>query len=226
MINSVNKYIAKVTTVTDHGLIAGNTVSISGAIPSVYNVSGAIVLSGPTARYFEYEINSDPLSPAQGNISLIVPISQGNRIIPYGEIVDYSNTITPIVGIGKPKNFSLIRRGIGFNQDTDRIVSKGRNSSGNAIYNSVFKLEYFNPVFFTKITLESKIVSGFSAGQYITGSQSGAYAVIEGSPDSSFSSSNTLSSNTSSPIITSIYAGSFTNYNDNNKNDNKNDNNK
>jgi hypothetical protein len=192
VVNSVNKYIAKVTTVTDHGLIAGNTVSISGAIPSVYNVSGAIVLSGPTARYFEYEINSDPLSPAQGNISLIVPISQGNRIIPYGEIVDYSNTITPIVGIGKPKNFSLIRRGLGFNQDTDRIVSKGRNSSGNPIYNSVFKLEYFNPVFFTKITLESKIVSGFSAGQYITGSQSGAYAVIEGSPDSSFSSSNTL----------------------------------
>jgi len=188
----INVYIAKVTTVTDHGLISGNTINISGAIPSVYNVSGGIVLEGPSARYFEYEIDSDPQSVADGNIVLIVPISQGNRIVPYGEIIDYSNTITPVVGISKPKNFSLVKRGQGFNQDTDKIISKGRNVSGDQIYNSIFKLEYFNPIFFTKITLESKIVAGFSAGQYITGTQSGAYAVIEGSPDSSFSSSNIL----------------------------------
>jgi hypothetical protein len=37
--NGVNKYIAKVTTVTDHGLVAGNTISVSGAIPSTYNTT-------------------------------------------------------------------------------------------------------------------------------------------------------------------------------------------
>lgn len=188
----INKYIGKVTTVTDHGLVAGNVISINGAIPNTYNVSGATVLAGPIPRYFEYEIASDPGSAAAGNIVLIVPISQGNRITPYGEIVDYSNTITPVIGIAKSKNFSLVRRGQGFNQETDRIISKGRNTIGQEIYNSIFKLEYFNPIFFTKVTVESKIITGFSSGQYITGSQSGAYAVIEGSPDSSFSSSNTL----------------------------------
>ena len=188
----INKYIGKVTTVTDHGFVAGNVITISGAIPNTYNVSGGSVLDGPTPRYFEYEIASDPGSAAAGNIVLIVPISQGNRIIPYGEIVDYSNTITPVIGIAKSKNFSLVRRGQGFNQETDRIISKGRNAVGEEIYNSIFKLEYFNPIFFTKVTVESKIIAGFSSGQYITGAQSGAYAVIEGSPDSSFSSSNTL----------------------------------
>jgi len=192
VINGVNKYIAKMTTATDHGLVAGNTVSIAGAIPDAYNTNQAVVLSGPSAKYFEYEIISDPQSSATGNIILTVPISEGNKILPYGEIVDYSNTITPVIGIAKPKNISLVERGDGFNQETDRIISKGRDTSGNPIYNSIFKMEYFNPIFFTKLTLDSSIVAGFTPGQYVTGSQSNAYAVIEGSPDSSFSSSTEL----------------------------------
>ena len=188
----VNKYIAKVTTVTDHGLTAGNVISVSGAIPSAYNVNGGSVLAGPTSKYFEYELVSNPGSVASGNIILTVPVSETNRILPYGEIVDYSETITPVIGICKPKNFSLVKRGDGFNPETDRIISKGRDATGNEIYNSIFKLEYFNPIFFTKLTLDSPITSGFTSGLYITGSRSGAYAVIEGSPDSSFSSHSTL----------------------------------
>jgi len=192
VVNGINNYIAKVTTVTDHGLVAGNTIKISGAIPDAYNTTTGTVLSNVTARFFEYQIQEDPLSAASGQIVLTVPISQGNRILPFGEVVDYSKTITPVIGIAKPKNFSLVKRGFGFNQDTDKVLSKGRDESGNSTYNSVFKLEYFNPIFFTKLITESKIVAGFSSGQYVTGTQSGAYAVIEGSADSSFSSSNEI----------------------------------
>ena len=192
VVGGVNQYVAKVTTVTDHGLVAGNTIIVEGAIPSTYNTTGAIVLSGVTSKYFEYELGSDPGSVASGNIELTVPISEGNKIFPYGEIVDYSEVITPVIGVCKPKNISLQKRGAGFNQETDKILSKGRDASGNEVYNSIFKVEYFNPVFFTKLTLDSPVTTGFTAGKYITGQQSGAYAVVEGSADSSYSSFNTL----------------------------------
>ena len=68
----VNKYIAKVTTVTDHGLVAGNTITVAGAIPSTYNTTGAVVLANALAsKYFEYEIASDPGSTASGNIGAL-----------------------------------------------------------------------------------------------------------------------------------------------------------
>ena len=189
----VNVYIAKVTTVTDHGLVAGNTVTVAGAIPSAYNTNGATVLGNTiTSKFFEYTLVQNPGSSASGSIILTVPISEGNKIFPYGEIVDYSELITPVIGVAKPKNTSLQKRGSGFNQETDKILSKGRNSSGDAVYNSIFKVEYFNPIFFTRLTLDSPLTQGFTAGKYVTGQTSGAYAVIEGSADSSYSSYNTL----------------------------------
>jgi len=97
----------------------------------------------------------------------------------YGFIVDYNDTITPIIGLAKPKNFSLSKIGVGFNTDTDKVISRGRLSGGIQVYNSIFKFSYFNPVFFTKITVDSKILTGFTSGQYINGLTSGAYGVIE-----------------------------------------------
>ena len=189
----VNEYIAKVTTVTDHGLTAGNTITVAGAIPSDYNETGATVLAnGLSSKYFEYVIPTNPGQAASGNIILTVPISQGNKIFPYGEIVDYSELISPTIGICKPKNISMLSRGAGFNEQTDKILSKGRNAAGDAVYNSIFKLEYFNPVFFTKLTLDSPVTAGFTAGRYITGQTSQAYAVVEGAADSSYSSYTTL----------------------------------
>ena len=157
-----------------------------------YNSTSATVLSNVTSKYFEYELAADPQSSASGNIELVVPISEGNKILPYGELVDYSELITPVIGICKPKNISLQKRGDGFNQETDKVISKGRDSTGNGIYNSIFKVEYFNPIFFTKLTLDSPVTTGFKSGNYITGGTSGAYGVIEGSADSSYSSFNTL----------------------------------
>ena len=110
----------------------------------------------------------------------------------FGHVVSYSETIVPTIGLAKPKDFSLASRGIGFNPDSDTILSRGR-VSGNSTYNTTFKMSYFNPTFLTKLTLEKDIPDDqFRAGKYITGSRSGAYAVIEGSADGYLTSSNRI----------------------------------
>jgi hypothetical protein len=116
----------------------------------------------------------------------------------FGTIVDYSEIITPIIGLSKPKNFSLVERGEGFNQDTDIVVSRGRLNDGSPSYNTTFNFNYFNPVFFTRILLdstnpESNISSqSFTPGKYIRGLTSGAYGVIEGSLTEFYSYGNTI----------------------------------
>jgi hypothetical protein len=110
----------------------------------------------------------------------------------YGWIVDYNLTITPVVGIAKPKDFSFNERAIGFNQDTDIILSKGRTGSGSTPYTSSFNFSYFNPVFFTRITVETVIDLGFTSGKYITGKTSKAFGVIENDSTENYSFGNTL----------------------------------
>ena len=110
----------------------------------------------------------------------------------WGRVVSYSDTIVPIVGLAKPKNFSLEERGIGFNVDSDKILSKGRLGSTDA-YNTTFKMSYFNPTFLTQIKIDTVIADNtFQAGYYITGSKSKAYAVVEGSPNGRLSAGNRL----------------------------------
>ena len=46
-----------------------------------------------------------------------------------GNIVDYNETITPIIGLAKPNDFSLVEIGSGFNENTDIVVSKGRTTT-------------------------------------------------------------------------------------------------
>ncbi len=110
-------------------------------------------------------------------------------ITPYSEIFDYNEVITPIIGVCKPKDFSLLELGSGFDANNDKILSRGRLPDGREAYNSIFRLSYFNPNFFTKITLDSPIQSGtFLTGKYVTGATSGAYGIIEGSSDSRYTS--------------------------------------
>jgi hypothetical protein len=104
----------------------------------------------------------------------------------FGYIVDYNDTITPVIGITKPKNFSFIQPGSGFNSNINKILSKG-SVFGNSVYNGLFSLSYFNPTFFTKIILDEPIFVGFSTGQTITGLKSGAFGVIENSTDGKYS---------------------------------------
>ena len=103
---------------------------------------------------------------------------------PFGSIVDYNETITPVIGTAKPSNFSLLERGTGFNPDTDVVVSRGRKDDGDPVYNATFGLSYFDPQFFTKILLDEAIsVEGsFTPGKYVYGLESGAYGVVEGGP--------------------------------------------
>ncbi|AOV58592.1 virulence-associated structural protein [Synechococcus phage S-CAM3] len=109
-----------------------------------------------------------------------------------GHISDYDQSITPLIGVAKPKDFSLVKRPVGFNEDKDIIISKGRLSSGVETYNGLFNLSYFNPVFFTRLLVDSDISADFSPGKYITGTQSGAYGVIEGNANGFLSSGKSL----------------------------------
>ena len=109
-----------------------------------------------------------------------------------GEILDYSESIISTVGIAKPKNISLVERGSGFNSDIDKVISSGRGISGNKEYNTTFGLNYFNPIFFTRLLIDTKISIGFTPGKYITGSISNAVAVIEGEANGSINEGNQL----------------------------------
>ncbi len=112
----------------------------------------------------------------------------------FGVIKDYNETVTPIIGMAKPSNFTLIERGTGFNTDTDIILSKGRLDNGTEVYNTTFGLSYFDPQFFTKILLDDPISGGsaFLPGYYVYGLESGAYGVVEGTSGGSFSKNKTL----------------------------------
>ena len=119
--------------------------------------------------------------------------SQADPFPYYGEIVDYRNSITPVIGKVKPSNFSLQERGSGFNADSDIIISKGRLAGGSEIYNSIFKFSYFDPQFFTKILLEDDFdPSSFEEGKYIFGLESGAFGVVEGPASGQYSAKNQL----------------------------------
>jgi hypothetical protein len=110
----------------------------------------------------------------------------------YGRVVDYNNTITPVIGITKPKNFTLSDRALGFNSDTDIVISKGRSGINSRPYSGIFNFSYFNPIFFTKLTLEQSPSIGFDIGKYIVGKTSNAYGVIESDTTENYSSGNTL----------------------------------
>ena len=116
----------------------------------------------------------------------------------FGTFVDYNETITPVIGLAKPSNVTLIEKGDGFNPDIDVVASKGRQSNGSAVYNTTFGLSYFDPQFFTKILLDGPLPTSttsnpkFDNGMYVYGLQSGAYGVIEGAADQSYSKYKTL----------------------------------
>ena len=109
-----------------------------------------------------------------------------------GQIIDYNEPISPLIGITKAKNFSIVKRGTGFKEDTDKVISKGRLADGRVTYNSIFNLSYFNPTFFTRIITDSSISTGFTKGLYVFGKKSKAYGVVEGDAEGKFSSGNIL----------------------------------
>ena len=116
----------------------------------------------------------------------------GTAVSAIGKIIDYNEPICPMIGISKPKNFSIVKRGTGFKEDSDKVISRGRLADGRETYNTIFNLSYFNPTFFTKITTDSPITVGFTKGLYVFGQKSGAYGVVEGDADGKFSSGNIL----------------------------------
>ncbi len=120
--------------------------------------------------------------------------AESDSATPFGRIVDYNETITPIIGMNKPSNFTLLERGDGFNPDLDVVVSKGRTSTGDSVYNTTFGFSYFDPQFFTRILLDEPITDSgsFTPGQYVYGLESGAYGVVEGTTNGQYTSNKTL----------------------------------
>ena len=112
----------------------------------------------------------------------------------FGFIVDYSDTITPVIGKTKPSNFIVKERGSGFNPDSDVVLSKGRLAAGTSSYNTIFGYSYFDPQFFTKIILENAPTgtNPFDEGSYVFGINSKAYGVVEGSSTGVYSTGRIL----------------------------------
>ena len=139
----------------------------------------------------EYDIGA---TDKNRSLFLTEAIAKNASSTAFGTIVDYNETITPVIGIAKPSNVSLVEKGNGFNPDVDVVVSKGRQDNGDAIYNSTFGLSYFDPQFFTKILLDEPIsvALSFTPGQYVYGLQSGAYGVVEGVAGKAYTTNRTL----------------------------------
>ena len=92
----------------------------------------------------------------------------------YGKIVYYSNAIHPIIGRVKPLDTQLVEIDNTFNPDTDITIPS----------TSIFKFSYFDPQYYTKIVLRSKIKNESDAfntevGSYIFDIDNEAYGSIE-----------------------------------------------
>jgi len=135
-----------------------------------------------------FDVNNIPVEDEQGQ-PIFPPLTRSNYY--WGSIVDYTETISPLIGLCKPSNFNLRKFGDGFNPISDKILSKGVKNSEES-YNSVFGLGYFSPIFFTRLKLTENITNGFKAGKYVTGTISGAFGVVEGTASGYYSSTNVL----------------------------------
>jgi hypothetical protein len=195
--------------IVEKGTSTANIVTTSVEILS-YSIVNRPDIGAPTNLYVEYTVLGNKLylsllkeydndnSSKKRFLFSSQALAQNyyygtNQPAPYAEVVDYNDTITPIVGICKPKNFTLLEKGTGFNTDTDIILSKGRVSGGTSAYNSVFNLSYFNPIFFTQIIVDKDLDSNsFKVGKYVKGLKSGAYGIIEGTNAGYYSITNKL----------------------------------
>ena len=154
-----------------------------------------VTVSGKKSSLDQFLIEYDTgVTDKNRDLFLTEAASKNTSSTPFGIIKDYNETITPVIGIAKPSNVTLVEKGNGFNPDVDVVVSKGRQDNGDAIYNSTFGLSYFDPQFFTKITLDQPIsdAAHFAPGQYVYGLQSGAYGVVEGASGKAFTTTRTL----------------------------------
>jgi len=135
-----------------------------------------------------FTVNALPTEDEQGN-PIVPPLTRENYY--WGTIVDYTDAVSPVIGLCKPSNFILEKYGDGFNPIKDKIASKGIRDEQEE-YNSIFKFGYFAPQFFTRLKLTEFITDGFRPGKYVNGITSGAYGVVEGTTGGVYSSTDVL----------------------------------
>ena len=135
-----------------------------------------------------FNVNNIPTEDEFGN-PIFPPLIRANYY--WGSVIDYTDTISPLIGLVKPADFKLNQLGAGFNPISDKVASKGVKNLQES-YNSIFDFGYFSPIFFTRIKLTESVTSGFEAGRYVTGTISGAFGVVEGTQSGYYSSTNVL----------------------------------
>ncbi len=170
-----------------------NDINVAGT--TSYFVEATIY--GERSVLDEYFVEYDEGDPSKYRILYkteadVLPPEGYTPELSYGRLVSYTNTITPTIGVVKPKDFSLSDRPDGFSQDTDKIISRGKSGVNAQPYSGIFNFGYFNPTFFTRITLETTPAEGFGSGKYIYGKTSNAVGVIENDLSSNYSSGSKL----------------------------------
>ena len=113
----------------------------------------------------------------------------------FGFIVDYSPTITPVIGKAKPNNFFLEEKRIWISiQILILFLSRGQTSCRNyGIQWTTFGYLLFrSSVLSQKLSLESLLLLGYDEGKYVFGVDSGAYGVVEGTPSGVYTTGTIL----------------------------------
>ena len=119
---------ATVTTTTNHGFSNGQSVLISGAVPTEYNGQVTITVTG--ANTFDYTVVSGLLSPATGTISVFSRPATGTMTC---SLKSGSQAVaTATVTTSFVSHFTLVQAGSGYTEPPQVKITGGNGSGATA----------------------------------------------------------------------------------------------
>lgn len=119
---------ATVTTTTNHGFSNGQSVLISGAVPTEYNGQVTITVTG--AATFTYTVASGLLSPATGTISVFSRPATGTMTC---SLKSGSQAVaTATVTTSFVSHFTLVQAGSGYTEPPQVKITGGNGSGATA----------------------------------------------------------------------------------------------
>jgi len=124
---------ATVTTTINHGFSNGQSVLITGAVPTEYNGQVTISTAGPATNTFTYTVQSGLLSPATGTISVFSRPATGTMTCALkagSQAVATANITTSFVS-----HFTLISGGSGYTEAPQVKITGGNGSGATATAN-------------------------------------------------------------------------------------------
>lgn len=121
---------ATVTTTINHGFSNGQSVLITGAVPTEYNGQVTISTAGPATNTFTYTVQSGLLSPATGTISVFSRPATGTMTCALkagSQAVATANITTSFLS-----HFTLISGGSGYTEAPQVKITGGNGSGATA----------------------------------------------------------------------------------------------